>query len=155
MERQLPDGPSGLESHLGYWMRAVSNHVSRAFARRVEGRGATVAEWALMRVIYDAAPVAPSRLAERLGMTRGAITKLADRLIAKGLVERRADGNDGRAQTLRLTAKGTRLVPELAELADENDRASFAHLPAGDRRTLMRILKASAARLGLDTVPVD
>ncbi len=48
----------------------------------------------------------PSRLADEIGMTRGAITKLADRLIAKSLIVRKANRDDGRAQTLALTASG-------------------------------------------------
>ncbi len=155
MENSAPDRPSELTAHLGYWMRAVSNHVSRTFARKVEGCGVTVAEWAAMRMLYAEPPMAPSRLAERMGMTRGAISKLADRLAAKGLAVRQADAADGRAHTLRLTAKGTKLVPELAALADANDRECFAHLSPADRRTLDRILKGAAAKLRLAAVPVD
>ncbi|HEY5083772.1 MAG TPA: MarR family transcriptional regulator, partial [Rhizomicrobium sp.] len=88
---------SDLTAHLGYWLRFVSNHVSQAFARKVESRGATVAEWVLMRGLFGVEALAPSRLAERMGMTRGAITKLADRLIAKSLAARKASRDDGRA----------------------------------------------------------
>ena len=67
---------SALESHLGYWLRYVSNQVSHAFAPKVQARGVTVAEWVVLRERYDK-EVRPSALAERLGMTRGAISKLA------------------------------------------------------------------------------
>lgn len=144
-----------LTDHIGYRLRQVSNHVSQAFARKVAGKGVTVAEWALMRVLYGAEPLSPSQAADAMGMTRGAITKLADRLISKVLLTRHASTEDGRAQTLRLTAKGARLVPELAALADRNEVECFAHLSAADRRTLTRILSETSARLELDTVPVD
>src|ERR1700722_13840 len=97
---------SDLAAHLGYWLRYVSNHVSQAFARKVEAHGVTVAEWVLMRRLLGEAGRAPSRLAERMGMTRGAISKLADRLVAKSLLARTADPQDGRAHTLSLTAAG-------------------------------------------------
>ena len=35
---------SPLESHLGYWLRVVSNHVSHGFKSKVEAHGVTVAE---------------------------------------------------------------------------------------------------------------
>ena len=84
----MSSGPSisSLDSHLGYWLRYVSNHVSHAFAAKLAARDVTVAEWVLLRALWDEDPVAPSRLAETMGMTRGGITKLAGRLIAKGLV---------------------------------------------------------------------
>ena len=44
---------SPLESHLGYWLRYVSNHVSHAFALKVAARGVTVAEWVVLRELYD------------------------------------------------------------------------------------------------------
>jgi len=149
-----PDA-SDLTVHLGYWLRYVSNHVSQAFARKVETRGATVAEWVLMRQLLDEEALAPSRLADRMGMTRGAITKLANRLIAKSLLTRKADPGDGRAQTLALTVKGRRLVPELAALADANDAEFFDHLAPKDRAALLRILRGIVEKRDLKSVPVD
>jgi DNA-binding MarR family transcriptional regulator len=146
---------SDLTTHLGYWLRYVSNHVSQAFARKVEAHGVTVAEWVLMRQLLDVEALPPSRLADRMGMTRGAITKLADRLLAKSLLTRKPDPVDGRAQTLALTAKGRRLVPELAALADANDVEFFDHLAPKDRAALVRILRDIVEKRGLKSLPVD
>lgn len=145
---------SQLTDHLGYWLRLVSNHVSHAFAAKVAARGVTVAEWVVLRALYDG-PAAPSRVADSLGMTRGAITKLADRLIAKALVARRPSAEDGRAQTLALTAKGAKLVPELAALADENDAAFFGALTATERKTLERLMKRMPARFHMTAAPTE
>lgn len=146
---------SDLTSHLGYWLRYVSNHVSQAFARKAETHGVTVAEWVLMRQLLEGQAVAPSRLAERMGMTRGAISKLADRLIAKSMLVRVADREDGRAQTLSLTPAGRALVPELAALADVNDAEFFDHLAPDDRAALRRILREIVEKRGLKSMPVD
>jgi DNA-binding MarR family transcriptional regulator len=153
----MPSTPdvSDLTAHLGYWLRYVSNHVSQNFARKVEAHGVTVAEWVLMRQLLDEEALAPSRLAERMGMTRGAITKLADRLIAKSLLTRNPDAGDGRAQILTLTVKGRRLVPKLAALADANDAEFFDHLAPKDRAALLRILRETVEQRGLKSVPVD
>jgi DNA-binding MarR family transcriptional regulator len=151
----MPRPAAGLTVHLGYWLRYVSNHVSQAFARKVEAHGATVAEWVLMRQLLEEDALAPSRLADRMGMTRGAITKLADRLIAKSLLVRKADPGDGRAQTLALTPKGRRLVPRLAALADANDAEFFDHLAPGDRAALLGILREIVVKRGLKSLPID
>lgn len=144
---------SDLETHLGYWLRTVSNAVSQSFARRVEAEGVTVAEWVFLRMLWDIDPVAPSLLAGRMGMTKGAISKLADRLIGKALVERRADPVDGRAQILSLTAAGRALVPRLAALADVNDAAFFGTLSPEDRNDLDRLLKKIVSDRKLTDVP--
>jgi DNA-binding MarR family transcriptional regulator len=145
---------SALESHLGYWLRFVSNQTSHAFARKVLKTGVTVAEWVVLRQLHDQ-EFKPSTLAERLGMTRGAISKLADRLVAKGLVARRPGGADGRSQALTLTAKGRALVPRLAALADQNDQEFFGHLGRQTRAAIEAAMKEIVRRQGLRAVPVD
>jgi DNA-binding MarR family transcriptional regulator len=144
-----------LTAHLGFWLRHVSNHVSYAFARKLAAKDVTVAEWALMRMLYAQEPTSPSEIADRLGLTRGAVTKLADRLIAKALIIREPKPDDGRAQTLCLTEKGTGFVPDLAALADQNEAECFAHLSDSERRSMKRILKKTVKQLGLTAVPID
>ena len=144
---------SDLEAHLGYWLRMVSNAVSQSFARRVEAESVTVAEWVFLRMLWDIDPVAPSLLAGRMGMTKGAISKLADRLIGKALVERRADLVDGRAQILSLTAAGRALVPRLAALADVNDAAFFGTRSPENRNDLERLLRKIVSDRKLTDVP--
>lgn len=152
---------SGLETHLGYWLRFVSNHVSHAFRLKVEDRGVTVAEWVVMRALFDAAAgaggggVHPSRLADTIGLTRGAVSKLADRLAAKGLLSCAAGKADRRFQVVKLTPAGRRLVPALAELADQNDREFFGHLSPQQQADLAAALKEIVRRRGLKQAPVD
>jgi DNA-binding MarR family transcriptional regulator len=149
-------GPvSGLEDHLGYWLRYVSNQVSLAFSRKVEARGVSVAEWVVLRELYGRQSVAPSALAGRLGMSRGGISKLVDRCEAKHLVTRTAGKDDRRYQELALTTAGDALVPELAALADANDAEFFEHLAPGDRATLERVMRDVVQRRSLHHVPID
>jgi DNA-binding MarR family transcriptional regulator len=146
---------SPLYAHVGFWLRFVSNHVSQGFAQKVEARGITVAEWALLRALYDGDAQPPSALAEVMGMTRGAITKLADRLIEKELVTRTQDKEDRRWQALALTAAGRALVPKLAALADRNDAEFFGHLKASERAALIAAMKDIVRRRGLKTIPTE
>jgi DNA-binding MarR family transcriptional regulator len=143
-----------LSAHLGYWLRFVSNHVSYAFARKLADKDVTAAEWVVMHALYRERAIAPSSLAERLGLTRGAISKLADRLIQKRLISREDSKSDLRAHTLTLTSAGTALVPILAALADENDAEFFGDMTAKERAALERVLKSLVARHALKSIPV-
>lgn len=144
-----------LEAHVGYWLRFVSNHVSHAFRRKIEARGVTVAEWVVLRELFDRADAAPSEIAERLGLTRGAISKLVDRLEAKALLARQAGGPDRRYQSIALTAEGRALVPELAALADRNDAEFFGGLDAPTRATILRAMQDIVRRHGLRAIPIE
>ena len=148
---------SDLTAHLGFWLRAVSNHVSHAFAGKLAAKHkqVTVAEWVMMRALNSKDPMPPSRVAHEMGMTRGAITKLADRLINKSLIIRKADGGDGRAQTLALTPRGSRLVPELAALADQNDAELFGGLTKAERQMLERLLKRLVEHGQMTAMPIE
>lgn len=154
---------SSLETHLGYWLRLVSNDVSHAFRAKVEGRGVTVAEWVVLRALLDADGMNPgqnpsqnpSQLAERIGLTRGAVSKLVDRLLEKRMVRIAIDRKDRRFQTVRLTATGRRLVPQLAALADDNDAEVFGFLGAARRAELAALLREIAERRGISGAPID
>jgi DNA-binding MarR family transcriptional regulator len=144
-----------LRAHLGFWLRLVSNHVSHAFARKVEALNVTVAEWVILRELFGRDSTAPSDLATRTGLTRGAISKLADRLLAKKLLLRTFSNEDRRYQALTLTPAGKKLVPQLAKLADENDAEFFSSLKPRERKELRRTLKKLAEANQLRSVPVD
>lgn len=146
---------NSLEDHIGYWLRSVSNRVSQAFAHKLASKDVAVAEWVVLRLLYGQKPLAPSTIAEQMGMTKGAVTKLTDRLIAKSLVIRAADLNDGRAQIISLTKKGEKLVPELAQLADQNEHECFSSLSAKDSKFLLHILRSLSTALAIKSIPTE
>jgi DNA-binding MarR family transcriptional regulator len=147
--------PASLESHMGYWLRMVSNHVSQSFARKVEGSGVTMAEWVMLREMYEAGETSPSRLAASSGLTRGAVSKLVDRLVRKKLATRAEADEDRRYQDVKLTAAGKSLVPALAALADKNDEEFFSCLTARERATLTAMLRKLASANNLKKLPVN
>lgn len=146
---------SNLASHTGFWMRMISNAVSQDFARRLAGEGVTVAEWVFLRALHDETSLSPSVLAEKMGMTKGAISKLSERLVEKGLVTRAEDETDRRAHHLALSAEGRAKVPHLAALADANDAEAFGVLSAEEHTELDRLLRLLAERRGLSSIPID
>ncbi len=131
---------SAIESHLGYWLRYVSNHVSHAFAFKLAALGVTVAEWVILRELYD---------------SENAPSVLADRLIAKDMIVRRAGAADRRFQSLALTRQGRAITPKLAALADENDQEFFADLDIETREKITAAMKDIVRRKGLRAAPVD
>jgi DNA-binding MarR family transcriptional regulator len=148
--------PSHLKSHLGFWLRTVSNQVSHSFARKLERSGATVAEWVLLREMYaEKDPFPPSRLAEITMLSRGAISKLVERLVSKGLVLREDSLGDRRFQQISLTKAGLNLVPKLAKLADENDEYFFGSLTVKEKDQLIKTLKKVIEKTGIKEVPTE
>lgn len=146
---------SRLEDHAGYWLRYVSNHVSQAFARKVEAQGVTVAEWVLLRQMFESGITNPSLLAQSIGMTRGAVSKLVERVCQKKLASRVHSDLDRRYQTVELTESGKQLVPILAKLADQNDHEHFGHLKTDEKAWLIHVLQDLVHRHGWKELPVS
>lgn len=146
---------SDLEAHLGYWLRFVSNSVSQAFQRKVEAEGVTVSEWVVMRCLYGLRETSPGALADAIGMSKGAISKLLTRLEGKALVHRAVRAHDRRQQMIALTPEGEALVPRLARLADDNDAWFFGHLSPETRAELRALMQEIVRRHHLESVPVD
>ncbi|HEX4038116.1 MAG TPA: MarR family transcriptional regulator [Acidobacteriaceae bacterium] len=146
---------SDLKKHTGFWLRFVSNHVSHAFARKLATSGVTVAEWVVMREMFDDEGTSPGVVAERIGMTRGGVSKLVDRLVGKRLITRRARSDDRRFQSIALTAEARRLIPQLAALADQNDEEFFHPLSARERNALIAAMKKLVQAHGLRTMPTE
>lgn len=145
-----------LKSHLGYRLRVVSNAVSHSFARKLATSDVTVAEWVILREMYSGdETTSPSIVAEMTGLTRGAVSKLIERLLQKGLVTRTEASGDRRYQEIKLTAIARKLVPKLAKIADENDENFFSVLTASERNTLMNLLVKVAETHQLNTNPVE
>jgi len=150
-----PTTVSQLESHLGFWLRFVSNHVSAGFKKLVEENGVSVSEWVALRYLFDSEASSALELIDALGMTKGAVSKVVTRLESKRLVKRIVLENDKRAQQIALTAAGRRLVPQLAALADQNDAHFFGHMTKQQQTSLFNMMRQITKIHGLKHLPVD
>lgn len=156
MEKKSKLEPSQLKSHIGYRLRVVSNAVSHSFARKLAASEVTVAEWVILREMYSGdEKTSPSTVADLTGLTRGAVSKLIERLLQKGLVSRTEASRDRRYQEIKLTNMAIKLVPKLASIADENDEKFFSILTASERKILIETLVKLAQYHELNTNPVE
>jgi DNA-binding MarR family transcriptional regulator len=147
---------AAIRASAGYWLRVVSNAVSHAFAKQLAATGVTVAEWVILREMYSGdQTTSPSVVADMTGLTRGAVSKLIERLLQKGLVTRAEAAGDRRYQEIKLTAAAKKLVPKLASIADENDESFFSALTPSERGALMALLVKMTDAHQLNTNPIE
>lgn len=154
---QRPPYPiSPVESHLAYWLHYVGDRVLHSLRRRLLECGVTAAESVLLRKLYEyERGVMPIRLASRLGLTRGYISRLAVRLEAKGLIHREKSLSDRRTLTLTLTPLGRALLPMLARAADKTNALYFTGAGEAAHQTLEQVMKWIVCRGRFRLVPPD
>ncbi|MFJ4526136.1 MarR family winged helix-turn-helix transcriptional regulator [Streptomyces sp. NPDC088810] len=132
----MTSSTSGLRDHLGYWLRRLSDEVHGRFERELAEHDVTVSQWAVLITVHRGDATTTREVARYMGIDAGAVSRLVDRLAAKGLMTREPDPASRRTLRLALTDTGRDLAPRLAEIADRNDAHFFAALEPEQRRQL-------------------
>jgi MarR family transcriptional regulator, transcriptional regulator for hemolysin len=94
--------------------RLLRNYIDN----RAKGRGTTRAQWIVLFRLREQEGLSQVDLAEVLELQPISLVRLLDRLVEHGLLERRHDPRDRRANRLFLTAAGRQLVDDLDSLRD-------------------------------------
>ncbi|WP_406164991.1 MarR family winged helix-turn-helix transcriptional regulator [Streptomyces sp. NBC_00996] len=128
--------PSGLRDHLGYWLRRLSDEVHGRFEKELARHDVTVSQWAVLATVHRGDATTAGEVARYIDIDAGAVSRLVDRLAAKGLMTREPDPDSRRSLRLTLTQAGHDLVPELAAIADRNDSYFFDSLTPQQREQL-------------------
>ena len=87
--------------------------------QRARQFGISRAQWVVLIRLDRSEGLKQSELAEILDLTPISLTRLLDRLAENGLIERRADPNDRRANRLYLTPAARPLIEQLAKLGTD------------------------------------
>jgi len=85
---------------------------------RAKSRGTTRAQWIVLFRLREQEGLSQVDLADVLELQPISLVRLLDRLVEHGLLERRHDPKDRRANRLFLTASGRQLVDDLDGLRD-------------------------------------
>jgi len=154
--RSPPPPPSPVEAHLAYWLHYVGDRAFHSLRRRAQACGVTAAESVLLRKLSEYEEgVMPIRLASRLGLSRGYVSRLSRRLEAKGLIHREKSLSDRRTLTLTLTELGRARLPTLARAADKTNALYFTEAGEAARGTLEQVMKRIVARGRFRRIPPD
>lgn len=100
----------------------------------------------ILRLLEPQRPLPMSALAERLICDASNVTGLADRLEARGLVERRAAEGDRRVKALAITPAGAALRKRVMQVMTEPP-AAIAALSDEDKEALRDILSRAVENL--------
>src|SRR5436853_1492304 len=102
--------------------RLLRNYIDQ----RAKSRGTTRAQWIVLFRLRQQEGLSQVDLADVLELQPISLVRLLDRLVEHGLLERRHDPKDRRANRLLLTAAGRQLVDDLDSLR-ESIASDFFH----------------------------
>lgn len=108
------------DESIGYLMRLVINGMAQAADTRLEPHGLTNAQWVPLFKLRLGAAVTVAELARECQADAGSMTRMLDRLEAKGLCRRDRSTTDRRVVNITLTPEGERAAdkvpPAIAEV---------------------------------------
>lgn len=116
--------------------------LGRFFAQVLEPHGITMQQYNVLRILRGAGPEGLPTLAigERMVERTPGVTRLLDRLEARGWVRRQRAEDDRRRVDCFLTDAGRELLARLDRPIETADRDAVAALTEREQRTLIRLL---------------
>jgi DNA-binding MarR family transcriptional regulator len=117
--------------------RLLRNYIDH----RAKGRGTTRAQWIVLFRLRQQEGLSQVDLAEVLELQPISLVRLLDRLVEHGLLERRPDPRDRRANRLFLTEAGRQLVDDLDSLRDSIAAEVLQGMPASTIETSLEALR--------------
>jgi DNA-binding MarR family transcriptional regulator len=125
--------------------------VTTALSRRFRRHGLSLSGFNAMVIIRQAPEgVNPREIADRLLVTRAAVTAILDALEAKGLIRRAPSGADGRMTLIAITPAGKRLLDSILPEHFAAERAMASVLGANEKELLISLLGRLQLHLGAE-----
>ncbi len=128
------------------------NHAARLFARALDAGlsplGISTGPFPLLLHLWDRDGLTQRDLVKLLGYEQPTVAATLSRMERDGLIERRPDPHDGRAQRIWLTAKGRAALDAAEAAAIQVNATALRNLSADEEATFITLLHRVIA--GLD-----
>lgn len=119
----------------------VAKKMLAAFAEAFAAHGLSPGRYAVLMALDVQRPsMAPSQIADRLGVTRATVTGLIDGLMRDGLVGYASEGTDRRRKAIALTPAGDALIDVVAPDIFRRMADLTGPLSLDERRDALRLL---------------
>jgi DNA-binding MarR family transcriptional regulator len=130
-----------LESFLPYRLSLLSNTISEGIATAYRDvHGLSLTEWRVVAILGRFPDLTATDIMARGAMDKVPVSRAVVRLEERGLVRRKADSEDRRRLTLRLTARGVKLFNAVVPEALAYERQLLGVLGAEEKAQLDGLL---------------
>lgn len=136
-----------LDGYLPYLMSRASFLVSNQFHRQLEQAGVPVSFWRVLAALSDQPSLSVGELAKFVLFKQPTLTKILDRMIDLGLVQRMDCEKDRRRVDVSITEAGRQLVDGLVVQALAHEKQVLSSYSEADAATLKHVLGDLIERL--------
>ena len=144
-----------MDAFAGHLTRVVQVRLFQLYFEQLGHLGVSPGAFAVLTAISSNPGIPHGALSEVLAAHGPNVTKLVDRLVREGWVERHKLSNDRRTTGHFLTATGKAKTDAVLKAGLAHDRHATSALSAKERETLLRLLAKLDRALARDSGPVD
>ncbi len=137
---------SGLDGHLGYYIRRVQVWVFQDFIRSLAPLEIRPAQYSVLVVIGANPGLSQSDLADTLAIERARLVHVLDKLEKRGFTERQASPHDRRSHALHLTAEGQKVLKQAKALAARHEANLIKTLGEDNYKAALAIFRQFGSR---------
>jgi DNA-binding MarR family transcriptional regulator len=146
MIMQKPKGNgASLDEVVIHLLHRASQRGDDVFDKEVGDVDLTARQFAVLLSVAESEDPSQTDVVEMTGIDRSTIAEMIQRMVKKGLLQRRRSRNDARAYVVRLTPAGQRVLKATQPQAHRAGAAVLARLSSEQRKTFVEALKIIAA----------
>ncbi|RWC31799.1 MAG: MarR family transcriptional regulator [Mesorhizobium sp.] len=129
----------------------LANHMARLFAnglqQRIRPLGLAPAQFMTLLALWDEDGLTQRELVQRLNVEQATMANTLIRMERDGLIERRLHPEDGRSQSIYLTAKAVGLREPATQAARSQNEAALTGFSEDERQMLLDLMRRAIASM--------
>lgn len=129
-----------LNDYLAYLVAQTHRKLHGDLERELQAEGVSVEQWRMLEVLSGRNGLSMGEIADLVLMNHPALTKMTDRMVARGLVHRLPDPQDQRRVLVTITNMGFELFERVREHVEEQNSALEERLGHKGSAALRKLL---------------
>ncbi|NHK27998.1 MarR family transcriptional regulator [Parvularcula flava] len=136
-----------LEQSPGHLLRRAQQYAYDLYAKEVGKTGPTPRQFAVLHTVSENEGLSQTDLVRKTGIDRSTLADMISRLIKKGMLARERTKADARANSVKLTAAGKRVLSSATAKVEKAEAAALDVLPKTQQAAFMKGLSTYAEAL--------
>ncbi|MEL6365998.1 MAG: MarR family transcriptional regulator [Pseudomonadota bacterium] len=136
-----------LETSPGHLLRRAQQYAYDLYAKEVGKTGPTPRQFAVLHTVSENEGLSQTDLVRRTGIDRSTLADMISRLIKKGYLARERTKTDARANAVRITAAGKKVLTSAQSKVTKAETAALNVLPKTQQSAFLKALKTYAEAL--------
>lgn len=125
-------------------LKRAAQYAAAIYAGEVGKSGLTQRQFTVLLAADEHDGVSQTALVKLTGIDRSTLADLVARLMAQGYLQRRRTRDDGRTNSIRMTAQGKKMLKMAQPGAEEVDKQIMGSIPASQRKNFVDALAVLA-----------